>query len=345
MTRLDRYLDEVCRGVGGPRALRQHLREELREHILDAAAEYQSSGLTEEEALDRALEDFGGAAEVRGELEATHGHRVMAVLIDKALQWKEHTMRAKWLWVTFAHLALAVLVAVEVAFVWTVVLFILPRFRQMQVDGLIGGAGPDAEAVVPWGTGFLDGLVTACRHVWWAWVPLLAAWVLFEWRVRSENKAYMRLSALATAGLGMTLVVVLTAAALVLPLSLSMPHVHARAPEPLVRDAVAGIDAATADLNRAAPGKDWEAMSDHARAASRRLGELSRMGAAAPALLASSDQARLDLIRSQIRSSQQSMREAQEAIWERDAVRFGAALEAFEASYGAMRQATTRPAR
>ena len=39
------------------------------------------------------------------------------------------------------------------------------------------------------------------------------AWGLFEWRVRSENKPFMRLSALGTAALGLTvgLVVVATA--------------------------------------------------------------------------------------------------------------------------------------
>ena len=33
MDKLEQYLDQVCRGIGGGRALRQHLREELREHL------------------------------------------------------------------------------------------------------------------------------------------------------------------------------------------------------------------------------------------------------------------------------------------------------------------------
>ena len=40
MDQLERYLDQVCRGIGGPRSLRQHIRQELREHLLDAAAEF-----------------------------------------------------------------------------------------------------------------------------------------------------------------------------------------------------------------------------------------------------------------------------------------------------------------
>src|SRR5436190_88534 len=86
----------VHRGIGGPRSLRQHVRQELREHLLDAAADHRAAGLSEEEALARALADFGGPEQVRSELEATHGHRLLPVVIDKALEWKERTMRAKW---------------------------------------------------------------------------------------------------------------------------------------------------------------------------------------------------------------------------------------------------------
>jgi hypothetical protein len=33
MDRLAQYLEQVCRRIGGPRSLRQHIREELREHV------------------------------------------------------------------------------------------------------------------------------------------------------------------------------------------------------------------------------------------------------------------------------------------------------------------------
>ena len=65
MDKLEHYLDQVCRGIGGPRSLRQHVRQELREHLRDAAAEHQAAGMSEAEALDRALEDFGGPEQVR----------------------------------------------------------------------------------------------------------------------------------------------------------------------------------------------------------------------------------------------------------------------------------------
>src|SRR6266478_9917627 len=117
MDKLEQYLDQVCRGIGGPRSLRQHVRQELREHLRDAVAEHKAAGLPEERALDRALEDFGGPEDVKSELEATHGHRLMPVVIDKAMQWKEMTMKAKWLWMSWAYLALGLVIALEAFFI------------------------------------------------------------------------------------------------------------------------------------------------------------------------------------------------------------------------------------
>ena len=114
MDKLEHYLDQVCRSIGGPRPLRQHVRQELREHLLDAVALHRAAGMSEEDALSKALEEFGKPEEVRSELEATHGQRMMAVVIDKAMQWKEVTMKAKWLWTTWAYLGLAVVIVLEV---------------------------------------------------------------------------------------------------------------------------------------------------------------------------------------------------------------------------------------
>src|SRR5207253_9735339 len=131
MDKLEQYLDQVCRSIAGPRSLRQHIRQELREHLLDAAAEHKAAGMPDAGALDRALEDFGGPEEVRSELEATHGHRLMTVVIDKALQWKEKTMRAKWLCTTWAHLALVVVIALAVGGTTFANIFFVPRLQKI----------------------------------------------------------------------------------------------------------------------------------------------------------------------------------------------------------------------
>ena len=112
MDKLEQYLDQVCHSIGGPRSLRQHVKQELREHLRDASAEHERAGLSTEEAQARALEDFGGPEQVRSDLEATHGYRVLPVVIDKAMQWKEKTMKAKWLWTSWAYLVLLGVIAV-----------------------------------------------------------------------------------------------------------------------------------------------------------------------------------------------------------------------------------------
>src|SRR5688500_13202648 len=129
MDQLEHYLDQVCRSIGGPRSLRQHVRQELREHLRDAAAEHRSAGLSEEESLARALEDFGGPEQVRSELEATHGHRLLPVVIDKAMHWKEITMKAKWLWTSWAYVALAGTIVLEVLWITFAVVMLVPKFQ------------------------------------------------------------------------------------------------------------------------------------------------------------------------------------------------------------------------
>src|SRR5688572_1498717 len=131
MDNLERYLDQVVRTIAGPRSLRQHVRAELREHLRDAVAEHRAAGLSEEAALERALSDFGGPEQVRAELEATHGHRAMGVVIDKAMQWKERTMKGKWFWTTAAHLVLLMLVAGQVAVLSMIALFIVPKHLEL----------------------------------------------------------------------------------------------------------------------------------------------------------------------------------------------------------------------
>src|SRR5262245_30706635 len=211
MDKLEHYLDQVCRSIGGPRSLRQHVRQELREHLLDALAQHRAAGLSDEDALNRALEEFGKPEEVRSELEATHGQRMLAVVIDKALEWKEMTMRAKWLWTTWAYLGLVSVIALEVLFLTFMVIFIVPRFQKLLRDGMIDSAILEEQGVT-WIPAFLGGL----QHVTGSYTTLLVLgvavlWGLFEWRVRSENKPFMRLSALGTTAVGLLVVVALTA--------------------------------------------------------------------------------------------------------------------------------------
>src|ERR1700687_402981 len=240
MDKLEHYLDQVCRSIGGPRSLRQHIRQELGEHLRDAVAEHRAAGRSEAEAIDRALEDFGGLEQVRAELETTHGHRLLPVVIDKAMQWKEKTMKAKWLWMTWAHLVLVLVIALEVLSLTFSNMFLVPRFEKLAHDGLIDPAVLQGRAA-HWIPSFLRGLTGVGEETTWIVLGVAVLWGLFEWRVRGENKSFMRLSALGTAALGLMLAVVFTMASLTLPFFASGPGI-AKVSAQLATEQMASID-------------------------------------------------------------------------------------------------------
>jgi hypothetical protein len=331
MDKLEQYLDQVCRSIGGPRSLRQHLRQELREHLEDAAAEYRAAGLSETEALDRALEDFGGPEQVRAELEATHGHRLLPVVIDKALEWKERTLRAKWLWMTWAYLALAVVLVLEVFYIFFAVKFQLPKMQKLRADGMFD-MDAHTEPTISWAMSFLN-------RVQWTWdtlagwlVLLLAVlWGLFEWKVRSENKTYMRLSALGTLAVGMIVVVVFTALSQEVSFYLGLPGIS-RLSRPHALEQMANVDKSVRALEQVVGKKDWEAVQKYANQAAQDVNFLAgvAMGIPRPML---EEKLTVPELRERLKSAKECLLEAGEASREKDAERVTAALERFHKLY------------
>jgi hypothetical protein len=342
MDKLEHYLDQVCRSIGGSRSLRQHIRQELREHLRDAVAEHRAAGLSEEQALDRALADFGGPEQVRSELEATHGSRLMPVVIDKAMQWKEMTMKAKWLWTSWAHLALAGVIALEVSWIVFATTFLVPRFQKLMRDGILDAAIL-RETNLTWMASFLESVSATGQYTTWLLLLAVVTWGLFEWRVRSENKTFMRLSALGTAALGLLVVGVLMAASLVIPFMLSMPPLAARS---FTMEQIATIDTSVGALEQAMANKDWEAIQEHASRAFHAADSLAQIGAAARALASRQecrDQPAVDKLQAQLKSASECLREAQQAIREKDTGRLAEALQKFHAAYGPVQEAATKP--
>jgi hypothetical protein len=361
MDKLERYLDQVCRGIAGPRSLRQHLRQELREHLRDAAAEHQAAGMTEAEALDRALEDFGGPEQVGTELAAEHGHRVMAVVIDKAMQWKERTMKARWLWTACAHVTLALLIAGQVAFISAAMVFVMPKVKQIVMESQWGGSGGGGAVVegrgmdpyLPGSQAFLDSLEWVSDHAVLLIAALAVAWALFEWRVRGENKPFIRLSAMATTALLLMGASVMSAAVVSLPVLLVVPAMNARPPEQAVADLTQRLDASADALNRAIARNDWPAIDAHAENAARILQSLNAMGAT-PLVLAQSapgDPSRVGDLRNHLREARRAMDETRAVAASRDPERVESAARKFQAAYQPIRAAaaattapTTKPA-
>jgi hypothetical protein len=348
MDNLERYLDQVCRGIAGPRSLRAHVRRELREHLLDSAAEHRAAGMTEEQAIERALADFGGPEQVRVELESEYGHRLMAVVIDKAMRWKEATMKAKWLWSTWAHLALALLIVAQLAFVVAAVTSILPKVEMIVAEAQIAGDGDGSvglDAYLPGSQSFLRFLRGTADH--WVWVAaiLAVAWALFEWRVRSENKTLIRLSAMATASLGLMLTVAMSAAVISIPQTMAAPAMMGTPPERVVGELTSRIDASLAALDRAVRANDWAAAQAHANDAARATDQLANRGASGPAMVARPQQPRVDGVRETLRLARESMRAARQAAAAMDAPRLEAELRAFRKAYDSFPATpATRPA-
>jgi hypothetical protein len=338
MDKLEHYLDQVCRSIGGPRSLRQHVRQELREHLLDAVARQKAAGLAEAAAVERALEEFGQPEEVRSELEATHGQRLMAVVIEKAMQWKERTMRAKWLWMTWANLALALVIALEVAFLTFSVVFLVPRFQMLVRVGLIDAAILEEHRMM-WMPAFLERLsvVGGGYTMWWIVLPALA-WGLFEWRVTSENKPFMRLAALGTAAMGLFVVVVLTAGSLVIPYQMGMPAL-VRVARPFILDQTGKIDTAVTALEQALATKNWGAMAEQVDRASQATGQLKAVGYA---FTGRQGQPGVEELRQRLKSASDLLQDAQQAIKEKNAGRLEAALQKFHEAYGPVRETATK---
>lgn len=318
MDKLEHYLDQVCRGIAGPRSLRQHIRQELREHLMDAVSEHENAGVTHEAAIDRALEEFGGPDEVRRELEATHGHRLMTVVVDKAMQWKEKTMKAKWLWTTWVHLALGVVIGLGALFVYMFQTFFAPRIEYLAHERWLTVEGPDAAGISKVLLPFIGGIANIRDNwVWWV-IPLLVAWCLFEWRARTENKSLIRLSAMSFVAAVLTAVVCLLSLSVTATLNMGLYNVHRRNPEPDVRTAITELEATLPSLETALAAKNWPAVESSMRKVAQPLWRLNGVGASASVLVSMRESEAVTAVRTQLAKASRAAAENQLAAYNHD---------------------------
>jgi hypothetical protein len=264
------------------------------------------------------------------------------VLIDKAMQWKERTMKAKWLWMSWAYLALAVVLTLEVLLIWFIVMYIIPKFEKLTRDGMIDIVELEEQGVL-WMVNFLHNLSYFGGHyTTWLVLGVIAAIVLFEWRVQSENKSFMRLSALGTAAAGLMVVIVLMAGSLVIPFVLAMPAMGKMA-RPWAVEQTATVDASIRALEQAQAKKDWPAMQEQASQAANALTRLSA-GPAVTSLVKGNEPKRVAELREQVWAARDALTPVQQAIREQDAGRLDAALKEFRKAYGPVREAARQAA-
>jgi hypothetical protein len=334
MDKLEQYLEQVCRRIGGPRSLRQHIREELRQHLRDAAAEHRAAGMSEAEALDRALNDFGGPDQVRSELEETHGHRLMPVVIDQAMRWKEMTMRARWLWTTWAYLATGAVILVDLLFIWFTARFELPKLEKIYAEGWL--VSDDRNGLsLRWMYSFLQQVGRAWDQATWWLLLALAGWGLFEWRVRSENKPFMRLAGLGTVAVGLSVVIAMTSATMPLMFMIGLPPAF-RSPQRVTMARLEEIDTLVAAMAEARAKKDWRGVESSAEQARHAIESLMYV---APAILIPPSDVKKDELRTQLTSAKTSLGEAKLAGQEMDAARLDSAIQRFQQAFGPVRAA------
>ena len=311
------------------------MRQELRAHLLDAVEQHKTAGLTDEEAVTKAMEEFGRPEDLRPELEATHGHRMLAVLIDRALQWKERTMRAKWMWSSWAYLTLSLVVALELLFIAFNVYFIIPKFQGLLFDGFIDGQFL-RKLGNSWMLAFLERLETVeTNHGWSILLAAAAAIGLFEWRVKGENKSLMRFSALGTSALGLFLVVIMMTVSLVVTFCLAAPELG-----PMVRpwavEQVASVGAAIDGIEQARVKKDWDTMQEQAEQASSAIERLAR-GPAIHSLAGWGASPTQGKLRDDVHATTEHLRDVQKAIREKDEIRLSTSLRELRNSYEPVR--------
>ncbi len=242
-------------------------------------------------------------------------------------------MRAKWLWTTWAHLALAGVIVLEVTWLTFANIFLVPKFQKLMHDGMIDPAVLEQQGMTR-ADSFLECLSYVGGH-YTTWLLLLTIVVcgLFEWRVRSENKSFIRLSVWGAVAVGLVVIGILTAGSLVIPYQLAAPAVG-RMARPFAMQQLAGIDTSIAALEQALAKKNWESVQEQANRASEALDRLVSAAPAVYSLTPPQGPPSLEELRTQLKAANGCLSEAQQAAREKDAGRVEMAVRKFRALYG-----------
>ncbi len=186
MTDIDRYLDQACRSVSGPVALRQHLRKELKEHLEEAIRDLVASGMSEDEATTNAMEAFGTPEMIREGLQSVYGHSVVSLFVDQAMKWKESTMKSEWKWNFVTQAGLLLVIALSVfgcVFTMYWIVPVVEQFHRERGTEIL----PQLQAAIAFSYHIVD--------YWLIWaIPIAAALWQFERKCKSENKGLIRIA-------------------------------------------------------------------------------------------------------------------------------------------------------
>lgn len=257
MNEIERFLDRACCGVGGSPELRGHLRKELQEHLDEEIERNVAAGMAQEEAVQKAIEEFGDPVMIRDGLQSVHGRRLMTLLIEKSMIWRERTMKTGWKWSFVALVALVLTIAVEVFFAAAMLTYFVPSLKALH-ENL--GTSPFA----------LVETVFRLAGLWYEflWVPclllVLVGWGLFEWRCRSESKSTVRLAGLSLASFVMFLVMAMICAPVTIDLAILPRQIYdlqvnlsPQQAERIILPKIVEGEAAFKELKAAIDREDW----------------------------------------------------------------------------------------
>jgi hypothetical protein len=261
MNDVERFLDRACCGVGGSHELRRHLRKELHGHLASEIERNVATGMAQEEAVQKAIEEFGDPVMIRDGLQTVHGRRLLTLLIEKSMIWKEKTMKTGWKWSFVAHVALVLTIALEVYFLTAARMYIFPL-----IFGLHHDLGTPTFA-------YIDALPRFCHWLYleFVWIPcllsVLAGWGVFEWKYHSENKSIVRLASLSLLSFVMFLSMAIICVPMTIDLAMlprqiydSQMNLTPQQAERIVLPKISEADVAFKELGEAIDREDWPAV-------------------------------------------------------------------------------------
>lgn len=315
MNEIERFLDEVCCGVGGSPELRRHLRKELREHLTEEIESNVAAGMSQEEATHKAIEEFGDPAALRTGLQAVHGRRLMALLIEKSMAWREATMKTGWKWSFVAQVTLILAIAAQGFFAIAGAIYVLPLIYSWHHDlgtppvGYLATIGRLA-----------DGLY---EHS--LWIPCLllvvVGWGLVEWKHRGQDKSAIRVTGLSLASLALFAVLALVYVPIVTDLAIIPQQIHdlrvnltPEQAEKRVLPPIADGDAALQTLRAAIEQEDWPTAGQAAEEVEDIYSSLADIGAGTLALAGETQRDNFDEIREAIDAIEDSADEIDDRL-------------------------------
>jgi hypothetical protein len=244
-----------------------------------------AAGMSEEDATRRAIDEFGGPELVRHGMEDIYGRRMITLLIEKAMEWKERAMKTNWNWGFAAQMALASVLVLEVMFIGFMFFMLVPMIQQIYND--LG-------AVLPVPLIILIHYFDALQRNWFIYLLPIAGWIAFEWKYRGEHKALIRLTVGGFVSLG--LLALLCFASTILYLATVSTFQKSQRIENIVAAKVAHVRHAYDDLERQIQNEDW-ARSDHAAQEVARAVQKLRESGVSAVLLTGNRYENIDAIR------------------------------------------------